>query len=230
MSDQDFDFEPIPGLPKHLPEGETLLWQGSPDFKSMALRTFHVKWIGAYFVGLALWQSFKVAQAGEGFKATLSTMSWYAVLAAVAIGLLTLLARSSARTTVYTITSKRIVMRHGMALPITLNIPFSKINTAGLKLHSDGTGDIPVTLAPGSRFGYTTLWPHARPWMLRQPQPMLRALPDAEVAAQILSSALSLAATQVPVPQRTTVGTVAPAKPVRAPAVLTPIHATAQSA
>jgi Bacterial PH domain len=197
MDDHDFDFEPIPGLPRELPPGEQMLWQGSPDFKTTLMRTFHVQGIGAYFTALALWQSFKVADSGAGFKATLSTMSWYAVLAAVAVGLLALLARSCARTTVYTITSKRVVMRFGMALPITLNIPFSKINSAGLKLHRDGTGDIPLTLMPGSRFGYSTLWPHARPWMVRQPQPMLRGLVHADVAAEILTAALRATANQV---------------------------------
>jgi Bacterial PH domain len=211
--DHDFDFEPVPGLPRELPEGEQLLWQGSPDFKSTLLRTFHVQGIGAYFTALALWQSFKVADSGAGFKATLSTMSWYAVLAAVAVGLLALLARSCARTTVYTITSKRIVMRFGMALPITLNIPFSKISSADLKLHSDGTGDIPVTLMPGSRFGYTTLWPHARPWTVRQPQPMLRGLTNADVAAGILTTALHATAPQVAAKTRPVAASAKPTRP-----------------
>jgi hypothetical protein len=38
---------------------------------------------------------------------------------------------------------------------------------------------------------YVLLWPHIRPWRLRTPEPMLRALPDAAVAAAKLSEALT---------------------------------------
>jgi hypothetical protein len=31
----------------------------------------------------------------------------------------------------------------------------------------------------GKRIAYLHLWPHARPWQLKRPQPLLRALPDA---------------------------------------------------
>ena len=37
MSDHDFDFEPIRGLPALLPAGEKQLWQGSPHWKSQAI-------------------------------------------------------------------------------------------------------------------------------------------------------------------------------------------------
>jgi hypothetical protein len=37
------------------------------------------------------------------------------------------------------------------------------------------------------------LWPHLRPWRFATPEPMLRALTDAEAAAQILGRALAAA-------------------------------------
>ena len=63
-----------------------------------------------------------------------------------ALAILLVLAWASARTSVYTITSKRIVMRIGIALPMALNIPFRLIGNAALKTQSDGSGDIPVAL------------------------------------------------------------------------------------
>ena len=33
--DGDVDFEPVPGLPAPLPAGETLLWQGAPDWRDL---------------------------------------------------------------------------------------------------------------------------------------------------------------------------------------------------
>ena len=32
----DYEFEPVPGLPEELPPGEMLLWQGAPDWKTIA--------------------------------------------------------------------------------------------------------------------------------------------------------------------------------------------------
>ena len=38
--DKDFEFESQPGLPKPLPPGEELLWQGSPDPATLAREAF----------------------------------------------------------------------------------------------------------------------------------------------------------------------------------------------
>ena len=38
-----------PGLPGRLPEGETLLWQGAPDARTLLVRVFHLRFVGAYF-------------------------------------------------------------------------------------------------------------------------------------------------------------------------------------
>jgi len=39
----DFAFDPVKGLPEHLPQGEVMLWQGSPHWQSLALRAFHIR-------------------------------------------------------------------------------------------------------------------------------------------------------------------------------------------
>jgi len=38
---------------------------------------------------------------------------------------------------------------------------------------------------------YLSLWPHVRPWHINNAQPMLRGLPDAAAAAQVLAGALA---------------------------------------
>ncbi len=48
MSD-DFAFEPIRGLPEMPPEGERILWQGSPDWRALAWRVFHIREVTFYF-------------------------------------------------------------------------------------------------------------------------------------------------------------------------------------
>ncbi len=51
-------------------------------------------------------------------------------MATAAILILSLLAYLIARTTIYSITSRRVVMRFGVALPMTVNIPFKAIRSA----------------------------------------------------------------------------------------------------
>jgi hypothetical protein len=104
---------------------------------------------------------------------------------------LALLAWLSARATVYSITTRRIVMRFGIALPMTVNVPFAVIESAALRAHGDGTADLPVRLARGSRVGYLITWPHVRPWHFSRPEPMLRAIADGEHVAALLSAGLA---------------------------------------
>jgi hypothetical protein len=67
----------------------------------------------------------------------------YVGLALAAVAVIVLLAWAAARTTVYSVTSARILMRVGAALPVTLNLPFRQIGAADLDLHCTTTaGDV----------------------------------------------------------------------------------------
>ena len=91
--------------------------------------------------------------------------------------------------TVYTLTNRRIVMRFGVALPMMINVPLDKIESADLAEYGE-FGDIALTLAPGERISYMALWPHARPWHHSKVKPMLRGLPNVSVAAALLANAV----------------------------------------
>jgi hypothetical protein len=114
-------------------------------------------------------------------------------VAVVSLGLLAGLAWLTARTTVYTITTKRIVLRFGFALPKAINIPFTIVETATLKTNSDGSGDLGLTLTSPNKVAYLLIWPHARPWKVTRPQPSLRAIPNASAVAVQLMHALKAA-------------------------------------
>ncbi len=187
----DFAFEPVRGLPERLPPGETIVWQGAPDWKAMARRAFHIRKIAVYFGVLAAWRFTANLYDGEGMAAAIGAAALMMVLGAVAIGLFTLFAWLTARTTVYTITNKRLVLRFGIALPMTINLPFRSVKSASLKLRADGTGDIPLALVDGQRIAYFILWPHSRPWYFGKPQPSLRSVPDAEAVARQLAEGLA---------------------------------------
>ena len=180
----------IPGLPGSLPRGEELLWQGSPDWWSLARRGFRLRGIAIYFGILAgLRAAFAWSEGATAVESLLGAL-WLVVLGALAIGLFCLYAKLVARSSIYTITSRRIVMHVGVALPMTINFPFKAITAAALAEHPDGSGDIPFVLAEGNKASYMVLWPHARPWRFSQVEPMLRGVPDAPRVAAILADAL----------------------------------------
>jgi hypothetical protein len=195
---REHDYEPVPGLPEALPPGESILWQGAPQRAALARRALHVRTIGFYFAALATWRGTTLAYEGAGAAEIVLGAGLLVLLGAVAILPLWLFAWASARSTLYTITNRRVVVRAGVALPTSFNVPFAAIEAAGLRLHGEGVGDIALRLVPDQKIPYLFLWPHARPWRLSRPEPALRCIPEAEAVAQLLGRALA-AASAVPV-------------------------------
>jgi hypothetical protein len=193
VSHDDFDFEPVPGLPEHLPEGEDILWQGRPGVIGLANHVLHVKPVALYCAILIGWIVISGASSGLGGLGVLQSLGLPLLLVAALFTILFALAYGLARSTIYTITSRRVVMRFGMAVPITINLPFIEIATAALKQHGDGRGDIPLALKGNDKLAWLHLWPHVRPWRLIKPEPMLRSLPNATRVAAILAEAMAAA-------------------------------------
>lgn len=185
----DYAREPIPGLPAKPPSGEEILWQGSPSWKGLAIDVFHVRVIAIYFSALIAWRAFSHIEAGAGSYAFISGIS-LSIIAAGTILLLCLLARAYARTTIYTVTDRRVVIRSGVALPTAINLPFAAVASADLRLKADGRGDIRFTLSPGHRAGYVALWPHVQLRSVTHPEPMLRCIEGSSEVVERLKNAL----------------------------------------
>ncbi len=185
----DITIEPVAGLPEALPRGETILWQGRPRSLALARASLNLTWVAGYFALLSLWRVGSLA-ADMGWAAALPYAVPFLGLGAAACGLLWLLAWVQARNTVYTITTARVAMRIGAALTLTLNLPFQRIASADLGASPGGTGTIALTPVEETRLSYAVLWPHVRPWHLRQPKPALRCIPDPERVAAILADAV----------------------------------------
>ncbi len=186
----EFDGEPIKGLPEELPAGEEILWQGSSDWWALARHAFHIGLVAAYFIALMSWQVGSSVVGGEGFFSSLASSFILVPIALACIGLLCALAFLYSNTTVYTITNHRIVMRFGVALPKAVNLPFTVIDSAALKNHGNDVGSIPLVLGKESKVGYFHMWPNVRPGKLKSPQPMLRCVPQVGTVASILTRAL----------------------------------------
>jgi hypothetical protein len=187
-------FEPVPGLPERLPEGETLLWQGRPGAWGLARGALHLRGIAAYFALLAAWRGAAITNDGGSAAEALLGAGFLLLLGALPLAFLMGYAWFAARGSVYSITNRRVVMRVGVALPITINLPFAQVESAALLRRADGSGDLVLRLMGRQRASWIALWPHCRPWRFTRPEPMLRALPDAEAAAQVLARALAAAA------------------------------------
>ena len=188
MSHDDFAIEPVKGLPELPPDGEHILWQGAPDWWALARDAMNLYWVAGYFVLLAVWRFATLVDQTGGAMA-FAASSPFLILGAVVCALLMIVAYVQARATVYTITNRRVAMRIGAALTVTLNLPFTQIRNADLALRRSGVGTIALDLMGETRLSYIVCWPHVRPWVLRRTQPALRCIKDADRVAGILAEA-----------------------------------------
>lgn len=179
----------ISGVPHALPPDEQLLWEGAPDATLVAKHVFRRSLVLGYFVVVTGWwisQTVGTVPTGEFLK----MLAVRLLLCAIVMGVVEFFARAVARTTVYALTSKRVVLKIGVVLPMTINVPLSALRDAGVGRFRDGSGQILLSLLPEQRLAYIALWPHCRLLSLNQPQPLLRGLADPDPIANALRDAI----------------------------------------
>lgn len=196
MPHDDFQIEPVRGLPERPPQGERILWQGAPSWRALALDAFKLHWVAGYFVVITLWRCVDVAMAA-GLAQGVARAAPLLLLGAIACGLIALMAHVQAATTVYTVTNRRIAMRIGAALTVTLNLPYKWIGSVDLASRRNGTGTIALQLMGPTRLSYLVCWPHVRPWRTARTEPALRAIPDAEKVARLIAEAAEARLTEI---------------------------------
>jgi uncharacterized membrane protein len=159
---------------------EKVLWKGRPSFGVLAQSAFHTRTLGLYFVALIV-IALMIGNTNAAIVA--------AVLGTALLGLLYLLAWLSARSTLYILTDARLIMRIGIAIEKRINIPLKQVKAAHFRARGKGLGDIALELNGERLLGTLILWPHVRPGHYNHPQPMLRAVPDAAILAQMIAEA-----------------------------------------
>jgi hypothetical protein len=190
VSHDDFRPEPIRGLPALLPRGERILWQGAPAWRPLARRAFKTRAVALWFGAIVAFRFGQGLTGDRTMEDALASSLIAGCLGATALVILGLLALGYAKTTVYTITNRRVVIRFGLAIDMSINLPFKQVASAAAKVHGDGTADLPLRLAGKDRIAYLHLWPNVRPWRFNDPEPMLRAVPGGERVAELLADAL----------------------------------------
>jgi hypothetical protein len=184
----DFAFDALPGLPERPPQGELILWQGRPDGWALARDAYKIRWFAAYFAVIVLWRA-GAAFADGGLALAVAMGLPYMLLGLLGLGIIFGLAWVQARSTTYTLTTARVVMRIGAALPVTFNLPFAQVGAAALDLRRDGTGTIALETLGETRISVLVAWPHLRPGHWARTQPALRSIPDAARVARMLAEA-----------------------------------------
>ncbi len=182
--EDDIRPEPVRGLPEMLPEGERIVWQGAPSPWQLTTECLKARWIVIWCALLAVWRGGATLADGTLLDAG-RAVATYAVIGAVAVAILYLCGTVMARSTVYTLTNKRVVMRIGAALTVTLQIPFSRIGSADVAEGRAGHGTISFAPIGDGKLGTLALWPHCRPWAKRA-QPAFRAIPDVAYVAGLV--------------------------------------------
>jgi len=188
MSEDDFAVEPIEGLPELLPKGEVILWQGRPNWLRLTIESLNLWWVIGYFGLLAAWRFLSVIDYMP-FGTSISASIPFLFVAAFVGLLLCGVGYIQAKETLYTITNRRVVMRIGAALTLTLNLPFTKIDNAAVAKKRGDFGNIAFETSGDTKFSYFVLWPHARSWYFGKPQPTLKCIPDIEKVSSILGEA-----------------------------------------
>ena len=169
------------GDPMGTPMGEEqVLWKGRPELSLLARSAFHTRKVAFYFALLIV---IAVATNNQ------NTAVMLVVMGIAALAILYGLAWLCVKTTLYILTDTRLIMRVGMAVEARINIPLKQVNAANLKPLGNGAGDIALQLSGERLLGYYLMWPHVRPWHFTKPQPMLRAVPDAETVASHMAEA-----------------------------------------
>lgn len=187
----EYEFEPQYGLPERLPSDEFIVWQGSPGVGALASSAFHIKKLVVYFAVLIAACAWPALEDGAGAMAVLLSIKWIAPLALIGLCSVWLLAYMTSRTTVYTLTNKRMVMRLGIVFTVSFNLPLKQVAAADVRMLQDGFGDITLSLKGSDRIAWIHLWPSVRPWKIEKPEPTLRAIPNVQEVSGKLRDAWS---------------------------------------
>ena len=143
----EFEIQRALDLPAPLPADERLLWIGAPKWTGIARNVFHVPALAVYFVAVigahALW----VSANGAGWTEAALSAARLAPLGVIALCLFGILAWMMARTTCYAITDRRVIMRIGVALSLTMNIPLRWQRRLATDTWWSGQDGLPAPLA-----------------------------------------------------------------------------------
>ena len=173
-------------LSENLPNGEQLVWQGQPERRALATRAMYLKYIAFYLVALIAARTGYLILDGESVATWSGMLVWQVLASAFVMLLIVGLAAVYSKTTRYSLTNERLIIKTGAAITIHINLPLQQIIAADLREYSDGTGDITLQVSRAEKLYWLLIWPNVRSWWIRPLRPVLRGLKDAQAVAHLL--------------------------------------------
>jgi hypothetical protein len=149
-----------------------------------------IRWIVGYFLILSSWAVLAGLNDAQPVGGIVFSVAVLTALAGVLIGMIELFAWAVEKTTLYTITTERLVIRFGVAISMTLNLPYRQVDGVALARLGEKAGMIAIALVPEQRLSWLIQWPHVRGFRFSRPEPSLICLPDADKVANVLSAAI----------------------------------------
>ncbi|TVP44591.1 MAG: PH domain-containing protein [Gemmatimonadales bacterium] len=182
----------IEGVEEALPLGESLLWEGRPDLKTLAFRVLYLRVLLGYWALVAVGFLLAGALGGRTTGNLAADLVWLLVVAAVGSAIIFGFAAAVRGSTTYALTDRRVVIRLGVAFPSVLNLPLHRIGSVdvrrtGRDAEGRDVGDVVLTPVGDDRVGWLYLWPHVKPWAWRDPIPAFRAVPDVASAGEAVA-------------------------------------------
>jgi hypothetical protein len=174
-------------LSENLPNGEQLVWQGQPERRALATRAMYLKYIAFYLVALIAARTGYLILDGESVATWSGMLVWQVLASAFVMLLIVGLAAVYSRTTRYSLTNERLIIKTGAAITIHINLPLQQIIGADLREYSDDTGDITLQVSQADKLYWLLMWPNVRSWWVRPLRPVLRGLKDAPTVAHLLA-------------------------------------------
>ena len=163
MSHDDFTFEPVRGLPEALPEGEHILWQGSPSTMRLAREGLKMNWIIGYFAVLAVWRVGVSSTMLPLNEAALHAVPFAVICALVCLMLMGIAWVQAKRDGLYA-DQQACCDAHWCGADHDAEPALScRSAMRSLDLKPSGHGTIAFELLDDTRFSYLTLWPTCAP-------------------------------------------------------------------
>lgn len=186
----EFDEGANSGLPGPLPAGEHIIWQGSPNARAVGRQVMKTRWIAAYFGVMLAWLVITGLYFGRSADDIIISLVIMALAGVIVVGFFEWYAWGVHKTTIYTITTRRVVMKFGVALPTAFNLPFSEMEAVDVRERADGSGDIALRFNPDVRLAWLVFWPHVRGLRMGRPEPQMIGLDDVSEVAGLLATQL----------------------------------------
>ena len=147
-------------LAENLPADEVLIWQGRPEANAIAIRAMYLWYVVAYLLGLVVLRTGYLIMGDAPISEWSALLAWQLIASLFVVGVIVGISALYGKTTIYSLTNRRLILRTGAAVPIHVNFPLEQIASADLKVFSDGTGDIALKLENSDKLYWLLLWPN----------------------------------------------------------------------